>query len=229
MSHPIPRWRLLAVLPLLFALGGCDVTTIYLDKLDTAGIGQPPAPPQTGTSTSSGAPLAVIAEDPQNPGSGSRWLRLSRTNPVEGGGQYIGTFTQSVTQGGVNLVGFIPQSSRIMMTVYYESGPPLEGVPLLHIDMLPTGQIRINDTTIAGTFRFDQLIGFFVGFDLTGSSPSANVLVRGGGEDASLTVPIPAFAASRGLGRVRILAPFEGVHAPNGSFLVDEILATTPQ
>jgi hypothetical protein len=231
VSHPILRWPLLAVLPLLSALGGCGSTMIFLDKLDTAGVGQPPAPPETGTSTSSGAPLAVIAEDPQNAGSADRWLRLSRTNPVEGGGQYIGTFTQNVTQkkAGVNLVGFIPQSSRIMMTVYYESGLPQEGIALLHIDLLPTGQIRVNDTTIAGTFRFDHLVGIFVGFDLTGSSPSANILVRGGGQDASLEVPIPANAAIRGIGRVRIVAPFEGVNAPNGSFLVDDIIATTPE
>jgi hypothetical protein len=231
VSHRNPRWRWLAVLPLLSALGGCATTVIFLDKLDTAGLGQPPAPPETGTSTSSGAPLAVIAEDPQNAGSADRWLRLSRTNPVEGGGQYIGTFTQNVTQKkvGVDLVGFIPQSSRIMMTVYYESGPPQEGIPLLHIDLLPTGQIRVNDTMVAGTFRFDHLIGIFVGFDLAASPPIASILVRGGGQDASLDVPIPGIAASRGIGRVRIVAPFEGVNAPNGSFLVDDIVATTPE
>ena len=50
--------------------------------------------------------------------------------------------------------------------------------------------------------------------------------LRGGGTDASLTVPVPVNAANFGLGRVRIVAPFEGVNAPNGSFLVNDIIAT---
>ena len=51
---------------------------------------------------------------------------------------------------------------------------------------------------------------------------------RGGATDASLTVPIPTNAANLGIGQVRMFAPFEGVNAPNGSFLVNDLIATTP-
>jgi hypothetical protein len=229
------RRRFLAAVPLLLILGGC-AKTIYLDKFDTAAVGQPPAVPGTGTSTHSGAPLAVIAASPLNPDSSDRWLRLSRTNPVDGGGQYSGTFIQNVTQkkAGVNLVGFVPKSSKIMMTVHFESGPPQAGIPLFHIDLLPngsnpdTGIIRVDDEINAGTFKFDHLVGFFIGFDLTASPPIANILVRGGASDASLDFELPPNAATRGIGRVRVVAPFEGVNAPNGSFLVNDIIATTP-
>jgi hypothetical protein len=227
VSHPNPRWRFLTVLPLLFVLGGCG-TTVFLDKFDAAAVGQPPAPPTTGTSTSSGG--AVIAANPQNVASTDRWLRLSRTVATQEGGQYIGTFTQNLTKrkASVDLVGFIPKSSPIMMTVFFEPQPPAPPAPLLHIDLLPNGNIRVNDSTVAGTFKFDTLVGFFITFDLTESSPNASILVRGGGNDASLTVPVPASAANFGLGRVRIFAPFEGVNAPSGAFLVNDIIATTP-
>jgi hypothetical protein len=225
VSHPHPRWRFLCVLPLLLVLGGCG-TTVFLDKLEAAAVGQPPATPATGTSTTSGS--AVIAANPQNPASNDRWLRLSRTVATQPGGQYIGTFTQNLTKrkGSVDLVGFIPKSSPIMMTVFFEPRPPSPPAPLLHIDLLPNGNIRVNDTTVAGTFKFDTLVGFFINFDLTGSAPNARILIRGGGNDASLTVPIPASAANFGLGRVRIFAPFEGENAPNGAFLVNDIIAT---
>ena len=226
MSHPHLRWRFLAALPFVFALGGC-APTVYLDKLEAA-VGQPPAPPATGTSTVSGP--AVIAANPQDVSSADRWLRLSRTAPTQPGGEYIGTFTQNLTKskGSVDLVGFVPKSSPIMMTVFFEPKPPAPPAPLMHIDLLPNGNIRVNDSTIAGTYQFDHLVGFFINFDLTGSSPNASILIRGGGNDASLTVPVPASAANFGLGRVRIVAPFEGVNAPNGAFLVNDIIATKP-
>ena len=228
MNNPIPRWRILAVLPLLLALSGCG-TTIFLDKFDAAAVGAPPAPPSTGTSTFSSSNV-VIASNPQNAGSADRWLRLSRTVATQGGGQYIGNFTQNVSKkkGSIDLVGFIPQSSKIMMTVFFESGPA-PNAPLLHIDLMPAGEIRINDTQVVGTFKFDHLIGFFITFDLTGTSPNAEILIRGGGNDAALNVPISSpNSANFGFGRVRILAPFEGENAPNGAFLVNDIIATTP-
>jgi hypothetical protein len=115
-----------------------------------------------------------------------------------------------------------------MMTVFFEPQPPAPPDPLLHIDLHPDGTIHVNDSTVAGTFKFDNLVGYFVTFDLTGTSPNATILIRGGGNDASLTVSVPASAAHFGLGRVRIVAPFEGVNAPNGAFLVNDIIATTP-
>ena len=113
-----------------------------------------------------------------------------------------------------------------MLTVFFEPRAPLPQIPLMHIDLLPNGNIRVNDSTVAGTFKFDTLVGFFINFDLTSSAPTAEILVRGGATDASLTVPVPVNAANFGLGRVRIVAPFEGVNAPNGSFLVNDIIAT---
>ena len=227
MNYPNSRWRILAALPLMFALGGCG-TTIFLDKFDAAAVGAPPAPPATGTSTFTNN--VVIASNPQNVGSSDRWLRISRTVATQGGGQYIGNFTQNLSQkkGSIDLVGFIPQSSKIMMTVFLESGPPPHA-PLLHIDLLPAGEIRINDTQVAGTFKFDHLVGFFITLDLTSPSPNAEILIRGGGTDAALNVPIaPPNTANFGFGRVRIFAPFEGENAPNGAFLVNDIIATTP-
>jgi hypothetical protein len=227
VKHTDVRWRFLVLLPMFFALGGC-ARTVFLDKFDAAAAGQPPAPPATGTSEFAGA--AVIAANPQNASSSDRWLRLSRTVPTVEGGRYIGRFSENLTQkkASVDLVGFIPSSAPVMMTVFFEPAPPRPPIPLMHIDLLRDGRIRINDSIFAGTFKFDNLVGFFITFDLTVPAPIATVLIRGGANDASLTVPIPANAANFGIGQVRIFAPFEGVNAPNGSFLVNDVIATTP-
>jgi hypothetical protein len=79
---------------------------------------------------------------------------------------------------------------------------------------------------VVGTYAFDTLIAFVIGFEFEGAQPVANILIRGGGEDASLTVPVPANVAGFGLGRVRVFAPFEGVNAPPGAFLVNDVAAT---
>lgn len=212
----------------VLVLAGCG-TTVYLDKLEGTSIGQPPTPPAIGTSRVGGD--ALVAANPQDAGSSDRWLRLGRPVPIEAGGEYIGTFAENVTRAkaSVALVGFIPRSSPITMTVFFEPKPPAPPAPLLHIDLLRDGRIRINDTTIVGTYAFDTLIGFSVAFDLAGSVPTASVLVRGGGNDASIDVPIPPGAASFGLGRVRVLAPYEGPNAPAGAFLVNDVLASRPR
>lgn len=227
MLQPFWRWRCLTALPALFVLAGCGAT-VYLDKFDAAAPGQAPAPPATGTSSVSGS--AVIAAHPQNPGSTDRWLRLARPVATQSGGEYIATFTETLTKtkASVSLVGFIPQASKIMMTVFFEPRPPAPPAPLLHIDLLPNGNIRLNDATIAGTYAFNTLIGFVVNFDLTGTAPKASILIRGGGNDAGIDVPVPVNAANFGLGRVRVVAPFEGVNAPAGAFLVNDLLATRP-
>ena len=116
MSHPSPLWRFLTVVPPLLVLYGCGAT-VYLDKFDAAAVGQPPAPPAVGTSTTSGD--AVVAANPQDPGSTDRWLRLARRVPTQAGGEYVGTLTETLTKtkASLALVGFIPKVSPIMMTV----------------------------------------------------------------------------------------------------------------
>ncbi|MGH7503409.1 MAG: hypothetical protein ACREL7_16905 [Longimicrobiales bacterium] len=224
---PRRRWTIAMIVPvLLIGVNGCGATVIYRDSFNGPAVGQPPAQPEIGTATASGD--AEIAANPQDPGSSDRWLRLGRPVPTQPGGEYIGTFTETVlnTNGSVALVGFIPAASRMMMSVFFEAAPPGPPVPFLHIDLLKDGNIRVNDSTVVGTYAFDTLIGFVIGFELTASPPVANILIRGGGEDASLTVPIPANVAGFGLGRVRVFAPFEGVNAPAGAFLVNDVVAT---
>lgn len=210
----------------LFTLNACGATVVHRSTFNGPAIGQPPGQPEIGTATSGGD--ARIAANPEDPNSPDRWLRLARPVATQAGGEYIGNFTQIVQNGNgsVALVGFIPSASPVMMTVFFEAAPPSPPAPFLHIDLLKNGDIRINDDSIVGTYEFDTLIGFIIGFELAGPSPIANILIRGGAEDASLTVPIPPNIAQFGLGRVRIFAPFEGVNAPPGAFLVNDVVAT---
>ena len=214
---------------LLLILSGCNTTSVYLDKFDSSSPGSAPAQPQVGTSTVSGN--IVVAADPTNTNAADHWLQLTRTAP-NATASYIGTLTAPVTaKGGMNLVAYVPSatqtSSPIDVSVYFmtpPSGPP--GAPLLHVDLLPDGNIRLNDSEVVGTFKFDHLVGFFISFDLKASPPTATVLIRGGGQDASKTVQVPPSLAGFGFGKIQVDAPFEGVNAKNGKFFINELVGT---
>lgn len=217
-----------AVLPLsLIALSGCGVSLVYQDNFDATPVGAPPGPPAIGTSSVSGD--VRVAPDPFDAVSPDHWLQLRRVDPLALG-EYAATLAQPVTagKGGVALVGYIPASAPITMSLYFDTPPVAPAATLLHIDLLPNRNIRVNDSTVVGTYAFDHSVAFLVSFDLAASPPTATLLIRGGGEDASATVPIPGAVAGFGLGRVRLVAPFEGVNSPPGRFLINEVLATRP-
>ncbi|MDJ0719734.1 MAG: hypothetical protein QNJ54_36850 [Prochloraceae cyanobacterium] len=221
----LPTYLVVLLLSLIVLLYGCGASVVYQDRFDSTPVGSPPGPPEIGISRVSGQVL--IAENPINDVSPDRWLQLKRVSPVGTLAEYVGQLESPVTAGGnVALVGYIPAFAPITMSVYFDTpdfAPPLT---LLHIDLLADGQIRVNDSTVEGTYEFDTSIAFLVGFNLDASTPTATLLVRGGAEDASATVEIPAAAAGFGLGRVRILTPFEGVSSPPGQFFINEVVAT---
>lgn len=219
------RTHLVLLQLLLIGLCGCGTSVVYRDSFDSTPIGEPPGPPQIGSSSVSGDVL--IAENPINDVSPDRWLQLKRVDPVGTLAEYVATLEEPMTAGGnVALLGLIPAFAPITMSVYFDPPDFAPSLTLLHIDLRPDGNIRVNDSTVEGTYEFDTSVAFLVGFDLDASPPTATLLVRGGAEDASATVEIPAAAAGFGLGRVRILTPFEGVGSPPGRFFINEVVAT---
>lgn len=211
----------------LFMLCGCGVT-VYRDGFDSTAIGQPPGPPQIGTSSINGDVL--IAENPTNDVSPDRWLELRRPSATGTLGEYVGTFKERVTATGrVRLLGYIPAFAPAVMSVHFEALGPASPLTLLHIDLLADGKIRVNDSTIVGTYQFDTIISFSVRFNLGGASPSATLNITDGVHDASAAVAIPASPAGFGLGQVRIVTAFEGVNSAAGQFLVNEVVATKPR
>jgi hypothetical protein len=209
----------------LIVLYGCGATVVYRDTFDSTPIGEPPGPPQIGISSVSGDVL--IAENPINDVSPDRWLQLKRVSPVGTLAQYVATLEEPVTAGGnVALVGYIPAFAPITMSVLFDTPAFAPSATLLHIDLLSDGNIRVNDSSVEGTYKFDTPVAFLVGFNLGASPPTATLLVRGGGEDASATVEIPAAVAGFGLGRVRLVTPFEGVSSPPGRFLINDVVGT---
>jgi len=220
--HLNSHWRLSLALPLVFALGGCG-TTVYLDKFNQGALAQPPPQPEIGTSAST--QNVFVAPHPQQPGSADRWLKIARTVAKEGGGQYTATLSQSIVEqkGSFDFVAFMPSSSRVTLTAFFESS---QGIPLLHIDLMPDGNIRLDDLKIIGTYARDKPVAFLVNFNLQTGTPRATIHIRGGAKDANVTHRLDSQARTRGVGRVRIFAPFEGINAPNGDFLVNDIIAT---
>lgn len=212
-----------AALLSIAVLSGCNTTSLYLDTFSSA-TGSPPAQPQIGTSTVSGN--VIVYPDPTGTNAAAHWLQLTRPAPTETA-SYIGTLKASVTaKGGINFVAYVPSTSPIDVSVYFEPSSGPQGAPLLHVDLLPNGNIRLNDSNVVGTFKFDHLVGFFISFDLQASPPTATVLIRGGGQDASTTVPVPTSLAGFGFGKIEVDAPFEGVKAPSGYFFINEVVAT---
>lgn len=198
---------------------------MYQDNFDATPIGEAPGPPQVGTSQISGD--VQIAENPLNDVSSDRWLQLQRTDPLTLA-VYEGTFEEDITDetGTVTLLGYIPEFAPVTMSVYFDTPAVApDGLELLHIDLLDDGNIRVNDSDVLGTYEFDTTVVFLVSFDLESTPPTATLLVRGGGDDASTTVEIPAAVAGFGLGKVRLEAPFEGVDSPAGRFLVNDVTA----
>ena len=213
-------------LPCLFllALCGCRSTIVYQDKFDSTPIGNPPGPAQTGASSVSGD--VRIAGNPANDISADRWLELERVSPTGTLAEYVATFEAPVTTGGsVALVGYIPDFAPVAMSIHFETPAPAPAAQLLHIDLGADGKIRVNDSSVEGTYEFDTAIAIVVGFKLGATPPIATILVRGGGDDASADVAIPSSVAGLGLGRVRVLTPFEGVASPQGRFFINDVVA----
>ena len=218
----LKRFRLCLVMLLLILMCGCQSgMVVYLDTFDSTALGEPPGPPQIGTSIVIGD--VRIAQNPINDISPDRWLQLKRTAPFELA-TYEGTLEETVTAetGTVTLVGYIPNFAPSTMSVYFDP-PDLapDGVQLLHIDLRDNGNILLNDSEVLGTYEFDTLVAFLVRFDLADTPPTATLVVRGGGDDANATVEIPSPVASFGLGKIRLETPL----AENpGLFLVDDVI-----
>jgi hypothetical protein len=220
------KWSIthLMVLSLsLIVLYGCGVSIVYQDKFESMPIGQPPGPPEIGTSSVDGD--VRIAESPVNDVSPDHWLQLKRVSPVRTHAVYVATLKEPVTEGGsVALVGYIPKFAPITMSVYFETPNfPEPSRRLLHID-LSNGKILVNDSIAEGTYKLNTTIAFVIGFDLDASPPTASIHIRGGAQDANATVEIPAVAAGRGLGHVRIETPFESVNSLPGRFFINEVV-----
>ena len=219
------RFRVLSFLPVLAAsapLCGCEGELVFREAFNDAPLGSPPGVPAIGSATFSGS-VSIVA-DPVDGDATDRWLKLARPAPLALS-EYIGTFEHVIDRTATAaFVAYVPENAPIAQSTYFET--PVVGssaFSLLHIDLLPDGNIRINDSDIVGTYELGTVVGFLVSFDLAASPPVANILVRGGGEDASTTVPLENAIVGFGLGRIRYFAGFAGVNAPSGHFLVDEV------
>jgi hypothetical protein len=223
LRAPFAGWAVIVLLSIAI-ISGCNTTSAYLDTFDSTPTGSPPQQPQIGTSTVNGN--VIVEGDPTNTNGADHWLQLTRPMPTETA-SYIGTLKTPITaKGGIDFVSYVPSTSPIDVSVFFEPSSGPQGAPLLHVDLLPNGNIRLNDSNVVGTFQFDHPVGFFITFDLKASPPTATVLIRGGGQDASTTVPVPASLAGFGFGKIEVDAPFEGIKAKCGYFFINEFVAT---
>lgn len=229
-TESFQKFMVVMFLSILF-LCGCGSTTVFKDKFNPTPFGQPPGPPETGTSTITSEVRIGLGPsgDEVTPES---WLELVRVSPPTGTqAEYIATFTEPVFEvGTVALIGYVPaydhlpEYDPVTFSLYFEPPVPAPNVSLLHID-LKEGNILVNDNSIEGTYKYNKKVTFLITFKLSASPPTADIIVRGGDQDANTTVNIPTSLANFGLGKVRIQAPFLSRNSSAGFIYVDDVIA----
>jgi hypothetical protein len=219
MAGPSARLRRLAAivvpvlaLPLLAACGD----TLFRSNFDQTPIGQPPAATQgVGAAAVSAAPgNVVIATQPGLPG---RWVSIRRpgTDPSVSAFQarlidvpQVGRYTFAATL-------FMPAGAGISTVQFERAGQPA-GDPqgFLHLDFLPTNQVRVddNESLVFGQFARDK--PFIVQVTLNNGNPAtAHIVLSGDGASGVFdrTLPPPFAGLAAQFGAVRLWMGFPHV------------------
>jgi hypothetical protein len=224
--HPVGKWkRVLCCGSLLFLLlnAGCTAETLFKSNFDATPVEQPPAPAQAvGTVTvEGGVRVAALPDTPsvkwarfsRITGSNSAVLHCNLSHPP-GDGTYV--FSTSL---------FFPSGSGGIVTIQFERVPG--GEHFLHVDLLPTGRIRIDDddSTIFGHFPRDQVFIVQVTLNINATSPNAHIILSGAGAsgEADRNVIPPLRTIAQQFGAVRISTDLA---ADQSTFFATNIVVT---
>jgi hypothetical protein len=224
----------LGSLIVLTTAGSCNSETLFKSEFATTPVNQPPSPTQAiGTASIEGPPGSVlVVEAPSEAQPPLKWLRISRPN-----GPDVASFLCKLTKQSGNgafvfsTALFIPENSNGVGTIQFESPnhPPDLPPAFMHIDFLPSNQVRIDDdqNTIFGNFTRNQVFLVQVTLNINSTSPNANIILSGAGASGSKDYAIipPLRSQTPQFEQVRIWMGFPHT----GSFLVNNALVTRKQ
>jgi hypothetical protein len=216
---------------------GCDAVTVLQVNMADEVLGATPQVNQevgVATTTEGRGASVRVAQVPATTGETGKWVRISRAPNQQGIPSDIPSlrarFAQSQLDGQylTTMRLFVPAGSGVA-TVQFEpfTGPDLFG--FFHVDLLPSGQVRLNDdsTLVFGSFPHGQVFSLAVSFTITPTSATATVTLLGAasGSMENVSIPVPLQFA-RQFGAVRLLMGFPHI----GSFFADglTVLRSTP-
>src|SRR5688572_29322515 len=156
---------------------GCDAVTVLQVNMADEVLGATPHMNQevgTATSTEGRGASVRVAQLPASTGETGNWVRISRAPNQQGVPSDIPSmrarFAQSQLDGQylTTMRLFVPAGSGVA-TVQFEpfTGPDLFG--FFHVDLLPSGQVRLNDdpALVFGSFPHGQVFSLAVNFTIT--------------------------------------------------------------
>ncbi len=215
---------------ILLALSAACNTTVLLANFNNDTIGSPPSTNQsTGTVTLQPGPgsLTVVAA-PNTELPSNKWCKVS--HPTRGGAQtkLIGNFTRfGPGEYGMLASLHIPKGAGVV-TVGFEasSQSPLPFGQFLHLDFMPEGDVRIDDSNVRfGHFTSDRNFVLSVNLIITDTTAKAEITLIGGSEaTGNLTVDVPdnVFRLAQNFGAVA----FEVGSLHAATFFVDDVVVT---
>ncbi len=216
---------------ILLVLSVACNTTVLLANFNNDTVGSPPSTTQsTGTVTLETGPgsLTVVAA-PNTDLPSNKWCRITHT--TSGGAlqtKLIGNFTRFGTGDYGMLASLhIPRGAGVV-TVGFEasSQSPLPFGQFLHLDFMPEGDVRIDDSNVRfGHFTRDRNFVLSVHLIITETSAKAEITLIGGSEaTGNLTVDVPGnvLRLAQNFGAVA----FEVGSLHNATFFVDDVIVT---
>jgi hypothetical protein len=193
---------------------GCSSTTLFRSNFTPTPIGQAPTTADIGTVRTAGAVTVIAA--PVLPSG--KWVQMSRANAdtpnasfqgnlkeVKGNGRY--TFSATV---------FMPSSTTQKATIQFErQNEDLSGITnFLHLDLLPSNQVRLDDlpATDFGMFPRDKPFIVQVTLDI-GATSTAHIVLAGDGASGTKDHAIlpPFIPMAHQFGAVRLAMQFPNV------------------
>lgn len=211
----------------VFSALGCEAVTVLQVDFEGDNIGAIPAAVQdVGTVAAfegSGASVRVAAS-PQPAADPDKWVRITRTGQFADVPSLRGTVTPFQQDGSylTTVQLFIPPGAGAATLQFEPQNTPNELFSFLHVDLLPSGQVRINDDPglVFGSFPHGQVFSVAVNLNVNASGATATVTLLGmasGSLDVPLTGAMHSFA--RQFARVRLWMGFPH----QGSFFADDL------
>jgi hypothetical protein len=208
---------------------GCDSETVLQANMANEVLGATPGVNQevgTATTTEGRGATVRIAQLPASAGEQASWVRITRAPNQQGVPADIPSlrarFAQSQQDGNylTTMRLFVPSGAGVA-TVQFEPfvGPDLFG--FFHVDLMPSGQVRLNDdpALVFGSFPHDQVFSLAVNFTITATQATATVTLLGAAS-GSMDVPVTApLQFARQFGAVRLWMGFPHT----GSFFADAV------
>jgi len=166
---------------------------LFSSDFDPTPDGDPPSAVQAVGTASVDAPAgSVIVVDPPFVHS-DKWMQISRPPNTPNLANFVGILTEVPGDGVYNFSSFmfVPISKNdleAIASISFETSSQ----PFLHLDFLSDSTLRVDDTTVLGSFPRTQPFILQVTLNVSALQTTARVVLLGGGASLDQTYTVPA-------------------------------------